>query len=91
MAKNKLSQAQKEKVRLLTPIVQKWNEIHEDHWKVAPFITESGRSNTVDVLSRPVAYNIHGILMTYIAGICNSYGWTWAVYFDDENGLHVSI
>ena len=87
MAKNKLSQTQKEKVRLLTPIVR----IHMEHWKVEPFISEAGTSNTVDVLLAPGADYMHGILVTDIAGICNAYGWTWAVYSDDEKGLHVSI
>lgn len=85
--------AQKAKIAALKPILDKWNEVHLDSWKIIipPYASDGitiAREKPYDGISP----NIHGCLVTDIAGICNAYGWCWAIYKDDENhGISVNI
>lgn len=90
MAKKILSKVQKDKIRILKPIIDDWNRIHDGKWKVAPFYYGTV-NDTVEIFEEPGANHIHGMLVTDIAGVCNAYGWTWAIYFSDEKGVYFDV
>jgi len=93
MANINITSAQRIKTRALKPIIDSWNKVHEDCWK----ISRPGYECDTIILHRAKPYqgfydNIHGCLVTDIAGICNAYSWSWAVYNDkDYNGINVNI
>lgn len=90
MEKKILSKAQKDKIRILKPIIDDWNRVHDGKWRVSPFYY--GMVNdTVEIYEAPGANHVHGILATYIGGVCNACGWTWAIYFDDEKGVYFNV
>lgn len=92
---NKLqpSNTQKRKIYALRPILDKWNKVQNDNWEIVPFLSEGYRCDTCVIRERPpkATSHIHGLLMTDIAGICNAYEWTWAVYPSLEHGIVVDL
>ena len=81
------------KVRILKPILDDWNDTINDNWIVEKMGDDGGHGVTIrrKVLGLRLHDNIHGSLAHDIACICEAYDWCWAIYYDDENGLHFSI
>jgi len=76
------------KVRILKPILDDWNDTIEDTWT----ITKDGDGGRVTIhRTDKQDRHLHGSLAMAIAGICEAYDWVWAIYHDEEMGLHVRI
>lgn len=79
------------KVRILKPILDHWNSVHEDNWTIVTFSGGSCYVRRAVLKDGHLNDDIHGCLLTDIAGICNAYNWTWAVYHDQENGMYIHV
>lgn len=92
MAK-KMNKVQKDKVRILKPIVDAWNKCQLDCWQVVPTILEGHDFDGVKVKRAVINddMSLHGILITNIAGIANAYNWTFGIYHDEEDGVYINL
>ena len=87
----RLTKAQRAKIDILTPIVTKWNKVHNDNWGIEPLLFEGMDYDEVQIICKPSAKSAHGCLITDIAGIANAFGWCWAIYNEENKGVHFSL
>lgn len=86
LPQTKRTAEQKAKMSALKPIVERWNKCQQQTWKLTPYMGYSFLSDTVRLTAPKDQNHAHGALVTEVAGVCNAYHWTWAIYID-ENGL----
>lgn len=86
MTKEQKQRIGRQKVRLIQPILDKWNSIQQSDW----IVEQDSTVHHVKVHSKQEENSLHGILLSQIGGVCNAYGWTWAVY-RDEFGVYMDI
>lgn len=92
--KNYMKQDSATKIAILKPLLNDWNECIEDNWTIEKFNERSCtiRRASLEKGGVPMAHpSFHGSLLTDIAGICNAYRWTFAIYHDEEIGLYINI
>ncbi len=84
----KMTKVQKTKKAILKPIVDNWNECCEKHLDIEAVMGWCFESDTIRINTDED--NFHGCILSEIAGICNAYHWSWAIY--DNNGkMYISI
>ena len=74
---NKSTATQEFKVNALLPILEDWNNVIHEDWQIEKDPYSEGSVNIYSFTNRQ---NIHGLLLSDIARICNAYNWTWALY-----------
>ena len=74
-------------ITVLAPVLDDWNRlITTDCWQIKEMETSGVRIS--DANNRR---DIHGIILTKIAGIANAYDWCWSVYAREDEGIEIMI
>ena len=93
MAHTQIKQNTQEfKTNVLQPVLDDWNRVIREDW-----VIESSRFDNSQVIIKSFSGRtyIHGHLLTSIAGICNAFDWTWALYSEgispEDKGIEIRI
>lgn len=72
---------------VLAPVLDDWNRlITTDCWQIEA--VEAGGVRITDANHRK---DIHGIVLTKIAGLAEAYDWCWALYAREDEGIEIMI
>lgn len=74
-------------ISVLRPVLDEWNRVITTEAWVIDKTSTSG----VVISEFNHRNDIHGVLVSRIAGACSAYDWCWAIYSCEEGGIEVRI